>query len=75
MKVCQYPYLLSTDECERLKSSIQSIADKIESPSIHLCSDEQKEDLKHDLTQAREIFSGSLTLSAQRTKSEQNKMC
>ena len=44
------------DECERLKSSIQSIADKIESPSIHLYSDEQKEGLKHDLTQSREII-------------------
>ena len=44
------------DEYERLKSSIRSIADKTESPSINLYSDEQKEYLKHDLTQAREII-------------------
>ena len=53
---CSHQHQMLCDECERLKSSIQSIADKIESPSIHLYSDEQKEDLKHDLTQAREII-------------------
>lgn len=63
------------DDCETLKSTIQAIADEIESPSVSLYSVDQKEDLKHDHKQAQEmIFHGSPTLSELRTKRELNKV-
>ena len=36
--------------------TLQSIAEKIDSPSINFYSNEQKEDFKHDLAQARDMI-------------------
>lgn len=72
---CMHEHHVRCDDCETLKSTIQAIADEIESPSVSLYSVDQKEDLKHDHKQAQEmIFHGSPTLSELRTKRELNKV-
>ncbi|KAK3731075.1 hypothetical protein QZH41_007964 [Actinostola sp. cb2023] len=53
--VCTHEHLGSCDECERLKKTIQSIVDEIESPLISFYSAEQKEYLKYDLNQAQDM--------------------
>ena len=53
---CAHQHQVRCDRCEDLKSTIQSIADQIESSLVNLYSEEQKEDLKHDFRQAQEMI-------------------
>lgn len=53
---CPHQHKVRCIESEQLKVTLKSIADQIESPSINYYSGEQKEDFKHDLAQAREMF-------------------
>ena len=53
---CSHQHQVRCSECEHLKVTLQSIAEKIDSPSINFYSDEQKEDFKHDLAQARDMI-------------------
>ena len=53
---CPHQHQVRCIECEKLKVTLKSIADQIESPSINYYSGEQKEDFKHDLAQAQEMI-------------------
>lgn len=53
---CLHEHQVRCDDCETLKSTIQAVADEIESPSVSLYSVDQKEDLRHDHKQAQEMI-------------------
>ena len=72
---CPHQHQVCCSDCEQLKVTLQSITDQTESPSINHYSDEQKEDFKHELAQAREmIFQWKSHILRPENKERQSKM-
>lgn len=52
---CDEEHLEECDQCESLKNTMLSVLTEIKSPNISFYSTEQKEDLLHDASQARDM--------------------